>query len=89
MSFEKRNNGTKALLIWDAALGDDDVFRRYLWRLALYIMNEYLLVARLFFRGEQLKCKKEGLCVYAVLKVNLFIAAESRMPLRSSDRRIV
>jgi hypothetical protein len=29
------------------------------------IMNEYF---------QQLKCKKEGLCVYAVLRVNLFIA---------------
>ena len=29
-------------------------------------MNEYF---------QQLKCKKEGLCVYAVLKVNLFIAS--------------
>lgn len=33
---------------------------------SVYIINEYF---------QQLKCKKEGLCVYAVLKVNLFIAS--------------
>lgn len=32
---------------------------------SVYIMNEYF---------QKLKCKKEGLCVYAVLRVNLFIA---------------
>lgn len=38
---------------------------RWIYGDSVYIMNEYF---------QQLKCKKEGLCVYAVLKVNLFIA---------------
>lgn len=50
-----------------------------------YIMNEYF---------QQLKCKKEGLCVYAVLKVNLFIAdpKKSRLPAHTQEthrRRIM
>lgn len=33
-------------------------------------MNEYF---------QQLKCKKEGLCVYAVLRANLFIASLTKI----------
>lgn len=45
---------------------------------SVYIMNEYF---------QQLKCKKEGLCVYAVLRVNLFIAKPQKKKHRKESQK--